>query len=60
MIELIVVLVVVVVLARLILPALALAKYKSKRIQCINNLKLVGLDLRIFASEHSNEYFLIP
>jgi type II secretory pathway pseudopilin PulG len=56
MIELIVVLVVVVVLAGLILPALALAKYKSKRIQCVNNLKLVGLDLRIFADDHSNAY----
>ncbi len=53
---LIVVLVVVVVLAGLILPALALAKYKSKRIQCVNNLKLVALEFRVFASDHSNAF----
>jgi type II secretory pathway pseudopilin PulG len=55
-IELIVVLVVIVVLAGLILPPLALARYKAKRIQCVNNLKMVGLGLRIFASDHSNAY----
>jgi type II secretory pathway pseudopilin PulG len=56
LIELIVVLAVIVVLAGLILPPLALAKYKSKRVQCTNNLKLIGLGLRIFASDHSNAY----
>jgi len=56
LLELIVVLAVIVVLTGLILPALALARYKSKRIQCVNNIKLVGLGLRIFASEHSNAY----
>jgi type II secretory pathway pseudopilin PulG len=56
LIELIVVLVVIVVLAGLILPPLGLARYKAKRIQCVNNLKIVGLGLRIFASDHSDAY----
>src|SRR5439155_9837005 len=56
LLELIVVLAVIVVLTGLILPALALARYKAKRIQCVNNLKLVGLGLRIFACEHGNTY----
>ncbi len=56
LLELIVVLAVIVVLAGLILPALALARYKAKRIQCVNNLKLVGIGLRVFADDHSNAY----
>jgi competence protein ComGC len=56
MIELIVVLVVVVLLVGLILPALALARYKTKRVQCPNNIKLVAIGLRLFANDHSNAY----
>jgi len=59
LIELFVVLAVIVALAGLaglILPAVALARYKSKRVQCLNNLKQVGIGLRIFAEDHSNKY----
>lgn len=47
---------IVAILAGLLLPALGKAKGKSEQIQCINNLKMLGLAVRIYATDHDEKY----
>jgi prepilin-type processing-associated H-X9-DG protein len=51
--ELAIVLVVIVVLAMLAIPALARQRAESNRIKCVNNLKNLGLGLRMFSTSSS-------
>ena len=52
LIELLVVIAVVAILAALLLPALASAREKGKRIACLSNLKLVGLGLTLYTDDN--------
>ena len=54
--ELLVVLAAVLVLAFLLLPALATAKKKSSRINCINNVKQVATGFRLWAGDNVELY----
>jgi prepilin-type N-terminal cleavage/methylation domain-containing protein/prepilin-type processing-associated H-X9-DG protein len=57
--ELAIVLVVIVVLALLAIPAIqarARARAKGNRIKCVNNLKNVGLALRIFSTDNNGAW----
>ena len=56
MIELLVVIAIIAILASILLPALASAKLKAKRIQCVNNFHQLYIGIVMYAGDNSDYY----
>src|SRR5579862_7674731 len=54
LIELMVTIAIIAILASLLLTALASAKEKAWRAQCVNNLKQVGVATEVYSQDHGN------
>jgi prepilin-type N-terminal cleavage/methylation domain-containing protein/prepilin-type processing-associated H-X9-DG protein len=56
LVELLTVIAIIGILAALLLPALEQSKVRARRIQCVGNLREIGLATHLFANDHGGKF----